>query len=269
MRDAVAVQAPTTQMGSKPDVIQATGVAHRYDGPTGWVDSLKDLDLRIPKGEFLCILGPSGCGKSTFLKIVAGLAQPTSGQVLLNGAPVREPGVDRGIVFQEHALFAWLTVLANVEFGLKMSGWSKADRRARAMHVLEIVGLAEQAHLYPYQLSGGMKHRVAVARAWALTEAELLLMDEPFSAIDAINRMALQDYLVNTWLAEPRTVLYVTHDIDEAVYLADRVAILRPSPGRVAHEINISIPRPRDRNSQEFSQERARITEAMLRLSLI
>jgi NitT/TauT family transport system ATP-binding protein len=150
-----------------------------------------------------------------------------------------------------------------------MSGWSKASARERAMHVLDIVGLAQQAHLYPYQLSGGMKHRVAVARAWALTDAALLLMDEPFSAIDAINRMSLQDHLIKTWLIEPRTVLYVTHDIDEAVYLADRVAILKSSPGRVAKEITIPISRPRDRNAPEFARERARITEEMFRLSTL
>jgi NitT/TauT family transport system ATP-binding protein len=269
MSAAIAMKPSMAQAGRVPDVIHAAAISHRYEGPAGWINSLQGFDLRIPHGEFLCILGPSGCGKSTFLKIVAGLAQPTSGQVLLNGSPIKGPGVDRGIVFQEHALFAWLTVIKNVEFGLKMSGWTKASARERAMHVLDIVGLAQQAHLYPYQLSGGMKHRVAVARAWALTDAALLLMDEPFSAIDAINRMSLQDHLIKTWLIEPRTVLYVTHDIDEAVYLADRVAILKSSPGRVAKEITISLPRPRDRNAPEFARERARITEEMFRLSLL
>jgi NitT/TauT family transport system ATP-binding protein len=260
MSAAIAMKPSMAQAGRVPDVIHAAAISHRYEGPAGWINSLQGFDLRIPHGEFLCILGPSGCGKSTFLKIVAGL---------VNGSPIKGPGVDRGIVFQEHALFAWLTVIKNVEFGLKMSGWTKASARERAMHVLDIVGLAQQAHLYPYQLSGGMKHRVAVARAWALTDAALLLMDEPFSAIDAINRMSLQDHLIKTWLIEPRTVLYVTHDIDEAVYLADRVAILKSSPGRVAKEITISLPRPRDRNAPEFARERARITEEMFRLSLL
>jgi NitT/TauT family transport system ATP-binding protein len=269
MSATVAIMPSVGQARRGPDVIHAAAIAHRYEGPAGWINSLQGFDLRISRGEFLCIVGPSGCGKSTFLKIVAGLAQPTSGQVLLNGSPIKGPGVDRGIVFQEHALFAWLTVIKNVEFGLKMSGWSKASARERAMHVLDIVGLAQQAHLYPYQLSGGMKHRVAVARAWALTDAALLLMDEPFSAIDAINRMSLQDHLIKTWLIEPRTVLYVTHDIDEAVYLADRVAILKSSPGRVAKEITIPISRPRDRNAPEFARERARITEEMFRLSTL
>src|SRR5271156_4286302 len=188
------------------DVIRANSVDHRYEGSGGWVHALCDFNLRIPENEFLCILGPSGCGKSTFLKIVAGLIQPESGDVQLNGKPIVAPGLDRGIVFQDHALFAWLTVVSNVEFGLKMGGWRKTAARERALHVLRIVGLADHAHLYPYQLSGGMKHRTAVARAWALTDAALLLMDEPFSAVDAINRMALQDHLVKTWTEEQRTV---------------------------------------------------------------
>jgi NitT/TauT family transport system ATP-binding protein len=248
-------------------VIDASAVAHRYEAQTGWVHALQDFNLKIPANEFLCILGPSGCGKSTFLKIVAGLIQPSSGEVRLNGKPITEPGLDRGVVFQEHALFAWLTVVKNVEFGLKMGGWKKDAARERALQVLRIVGLTDYAHLYPYQLSGGMKHRAAVARAWALTEAALLLMDEPFSAVDAINRMALQDHLVKTWLEERRTVLYVTHDIDEAVYLADRIAIMRSSPGRVAQEVRVDLRRPRDRNSAEFAAYKAQITKEMHRLA--
>ncbi len=244
-------------------VVQAVGVDHLYEGPTGWIHALEKLDLAISPNEFVCILGPSGCGKSTFLKIVAGLMHPSGGKVLLNGKPVEGPGLDRGIVFQEPALFAWLTVIKNVEFGLEMGGWKKAAARERAMHVLDIVGLAQYANLYPYQLSGGMKHRVAVARAWALQDAALLLMDEPFSAIDAINRMTLQDYLVQTWLEEQRTVIYVTHDIEEAAYLADRVVILKPSPGRLAADLKVDLPRPRDRNSPEFAAFKMRITEEM------
>src|SRR5947209_5741665 len=150
--------------------------------------------------------------------------KPMEGEVLLNGKRIEEPGLDRGIVFQEPALFPWLTALRNVAFGLEMGGMGKRAVNERAAQVLRIVGLERAMHLYPFQLSGGMKHRVAVARAWALTDASVLLMDEPFSAIDAINRMALQKYLVDAWLAEPRTVIYVTHDIDEAVYLAVRIA---------------------------------------------
>jgi sulfonate transport system ATP-binding protein len=248
-----------------PPVIEATDVDHFYEGQLGWNHALDHLTLTIRRNEFLCILGPSGCGKSTFLKIVAGLMHPSSGRVLLNGKPIKGPGLDRGIVFQDPALFAWLTVIKNVEFGLLMGGWKKAAARDRAMHVLEIVGLARQASLYPFQLSGGMKHRVAVARAWALTDAALLLMDEPFSAIDAINRMTLQDHLVSTWLTEQRTVLYVTHDLEEAVYLADRIVILRPSPGRLAADISNDLPRPRDRHSAEFLAVKSTIMQEMQR----
>ena len=246
-------------------VIEAVDVSHFYEGQLGWNHALDHLSLSIGHNEFLCILGPSGCGKSTFLKIVAGLIRPSTGSVLLNDKVIKGPGLDRGVVFQEPALFAWLTVLRNVEFGLLMSGWKRAAARDRAMHVLDIVGLAKQASLYPFQLSGGMKHRVAVARAWALTDAALLLMDEPFSAIDAINRMALQDHLVRIWLTERRTVLYVTHDIEEAVYLADRVVILKPSPGRLASDLHNDLPRPRDRHSVEFLGMKARIMEEMRR----
>jgi len=250
-------------------VIEAIDVNHLYEGQTGWIHALENFNLTVPENEFLCVIGPSGCGKSTFLKIVAGLMAPSQGVVKLNGSPVKGPGLDRGVVFQDPALFAWLTVVKNVEFGLTMGGWEKSDARDRAMHVLEIVGLKDAWDMFPYQLSGGMKHRVAVARAWALTEASLLLMDEPFSAVDAINRMTLQDYLVETWLKEPRTVLYVTHDIEEAVYLADRVAVLAPTPGRVATTISIDIARPRDRSSQDFHEYKVRLTNEMHNLKEI
>lgn len=244
-------------------VIQAIDVDHLYKGQTGWNHALDHFNLTVPRNELVCILGPSGCGKSTFLRIVAGLTQPTSGKVLLNGKPIKGPGLDRGIVFQDPALFAWLTVVRNVEFGLLMGGWKKPAARERAMHVLATVGLARDADLYPYQLSGGMKHRVAVARAWALTDAALLLMDEPFSAIDAINRMTLQDYLIDTWSEERRTVVYVTHDIEEAVYLADRIVILKPSPGRLAADLSVALTRPRDRHSPEFLAMKSQVLKEM------
>jgi NitT/TauT family transport system ATP-binding protein len=248
---------------SAPPVIQAIDVDHLYQGQTGWNHALDHLNLTVARNELLCVLGPSGCGKSTFLRIVAGLTRPTSGQVLLNGRAIEGPGLDRGVVFQEPALFAWLTVVRNVEFGLIMSGWKKPAARERAMHMLETVGLAGDGALYPFQLSGGMKHRVAVARAWALTDAALLLMDEPFSAIDAINRMTLQDYLVHTWIEERRTVVYVTHDIEEAVYLADRIVILKPSPGRLAADLNVDLPRPRDRQSAAFLAMKSQVLKEM------
>lgn len=250
--------------GSAP-VIEARAVDHFYEGQGGWNHALSDLNFEIPRNEFLCIIGPSGCGKSTFLKIVTGLVKPTSGEVLLNGKAIKGPGPDRGIVFQEPALFAWRTVIENVEFGLQMQKVPKAEARARAQKVLDIVGLGHVGNLYPYQLSGGMRHRVAVARAWALPSADLLLMDEPFSAIDAINRMTLQDYLVDTWLKDRRTVIYITHDIDEAVYLADRILLMRPSPGRIGRFFQVDMPRPRDRHGAAFAELKGIITEEMHR----
>jgi NitT/TauT family transport system ATP-binding protein len=255
---------------SAPDaapVIAARGVTHAYEGPNGWVRALEGFDISIPRNEFLCLLGPSGCGKSSFLRIVTGLMKPIEGEVTLGGKRIEEPGLDRGIVFQEPALFPWLTALRNVAFGLEMSGMDRRAVDERAAHVLRIVGLEQAMHLYPYQLSGGMKHRVAVARAWALKDASVLLMDEPFSAIDAVNRMALQKYLVDAWLQEPRTVIYVTHDIDEAVYLADRIAIMTPSPGRVGQYVTVDLERPRDRNSAQANALRAELTDAMHRLA--
>jgi NitT/TauT family transport system ATP-binding protein len=246
--------------------IEASGVNHAYEGQDGWVRALEGFEIAIPRNEFLCLLGPSGCGKSSFLRIVTGLMKPLEGTVQLDGKRVEGPGLDRGIVFQEPALFPWLTALRNVAFGLEMSGLKKDAVHDRAAHVLGIVGLERAMNLYPYQLSGGMRHRVAVARAWALRDASVLLMDEPFSAIDAVNRMALQKYLVDAWLEEPRTVIYVTHDIDEAIYLADRIAIMTPSPGRIVKYVQVGLDRPRDRNSVEANRLRAGITEIMQRL---
>jgi NitT/TauT family transport system ATP-binding protein len=256
------------QTAIPPDdfVIQAAAVNHAYEGQNGWVRALRDFNIAIPRNEFLCLLGPSGCGKSSFLRIVTGLMKPVEGEVLLNGRRIEEPGLDRGIVFQEPALFPWLTTLRNVAFGLEMSSMNKAAINERAEQVLNIVGLEHAINLYPYQLSGGMRHRVAVARAWALKDASVLLMDEPFSAIDAVNRMVLQKYLVDAWINEPRTVIYVTHDIDEAVYLADRIAIMTPGPGRVGQYVTVDLPRPRDRNSAEANELRNRLTDIMHQL---
>jgi NitT/TauT family transport system ATP-binding protein len=255
-----------TAIPSNDFVIQAAAVNHAYEGQDGWVRALRDFNIAIPRNEFLCLLGPSGCGKSSFLRIVTGLMKPVEGEVLLNGRRIEEPGLDRGIVFQEPALFPWLTTLRNVAFGLEMSGMNKAAINERAKQVLKIVGLEHATNLYPYQLSGGMRHRVAVARAWALKDASVLLMDEPFSAIDAVNRMVLQKYLVDAWINEPRTVIYVTHDIDEAVYLADRIAIMTPGPGRVGQYVTVDLPRPRDRNSAEANELRNRLTDIMHQL---
>jgi ABC-type nitrate/sulfonate/bicarbonate transport system ATPase subunit len=261
-----AASAPRTLPPTSGYAIEASGVNHAYEGQDGWVRALEGFEVAIPRNEFLCLLGPSGCGKSSFLRIVTGLMKPLDGIVQLDGKRIEGPGLDRGIVFQEPALFPWLTALRNVAFGLEMSGLKREAVHERAAEVLRIVGLERAMNFYPYQLSGGMRHRVAVARAWALPDASVLLMDEPFSAIDAVNRMALQKYLVDAWREEPRTVIYVTHDIDEAIYLADRIAIMTPSPGRIAQYVDVDLARPRDRNSVEANRLRAEITEIMHQL---
>jgi NitT/TauT family transport system ATP-binding protein len=258
--------APTARSTTSDIVIEAVGVNHAYERQEGWVNALENFEIAIPRNEFLCLLGPSGCGKSSFLRIVTGLMKPLEGEVRLGGKRIREPGLDRGIVFQEPALFPWLTALRNVAFGLEMSDMDKQAVNERAEAALKIVGLERAKLLYPFQLSGGMKHRVAVARAWALPNASVLLMDEPFSAIDAINRMTLQKYLVDAWLAEPRTIIYVTHDIDEAIYLADRIAIMTPSPGRIGQYVTVDLPRARDRNSARAAELRGELTDIMRRL---
>jgi NitT/TauT family transport system ATP-binding protein len=250
--------------GSKAEpVIRAVSISHAYESNVGWVTALRAFNLEIQQGEFLCVLGPSGCGKSSFLRMLAGLMFPLEGALLVNENTISGPGLDRAIVFQEPALFPWLTAEQNVGFGLEMAGWPKAAVRARVADVLNIVGLSDASRRYPYQLSGGMRQRVAIARAWALKDAAVLLMDEPFAAIDAINRVSLQDHLVQTWLAEPRTVVYVTHDIDEAVFLADRIAIMTPSPGRVAAEVRVDLTRPRDRTAEAVAALKSQITGIM------
>jgi NitT/TauT family transport system ATP-binding protein len=253
-------------LGAREVVIHAADISHAYESASGWATALHGFCLDIHKNEFLCILGPSGCGKSSFLRMLAGLLMPLDGRLTVNGQPVRGPGLDRAIVFQEAALFPWLTAARNIGFGLEMAGWSRSAIRARVAELLDTVGLTEAGHRYPYQLSGGMRHRVAIARAWALKDASVLLMDEPFSAVDAINRAALQDHLVHTWRAEPRTVVYVTHDIDEAVFLADRIAVMTPSPGCVGIEHTITLPRPRNRDSAEAARLKARLTEDLRHL---
>jgi NitT/TauT family transport system ATP-binding protein len=263
MRDLTSAGGGAAHTGRGNPVIKAASLNHAYESNSGWVTALRGFNLEIQSGEFVCVLGPSGCGKSSFLRMLAGLMFPLEGSLLVNGDKISGPGLDRAIVFQEPALFPWLTAAENVGFGLEMAGWPKPAVRGRVAEVLNIVGLADASRRYPYQLSGGMRQRVAIARAWALTDAAVLLMDEPFAAIDAINRVGLQDHLIQTWLAEPRTVVYVTHDIDEAVFLADRIAIMTTSPGRVATEIRVDLDRPRDRTAAAVADLKAWITGIM------
>jgi NitT/TauT family transport system ATP-binding protein len=211
----------------------------------GTVLAVDRLALHVQDREFVSIVGPSGCGKSTVLRMVAGLVQPTTGVVLLDGKPVREPGADRGMVFQSYTLFYWLTVQRNVEFGLELKGMGRVERAQLAQHYLELVGLADFANAYPKELSGGMMQRVALARSLA-NDPAVLLMDEPFGALDAQTRLIMQELLLNLWQQQPKTILFVTHDIDEAVFLSDRVYAMTARPGRIKAEIAIPLPRPRD-----------------------
>lgn len=206
--------------------------------------ALDHINLEVRTGEFVCIVGPSGCGKSTLLHLIAGLQAHTSGQVLVDGHPVQGPGTDRILIFQEHGLFPWLTVAENVEFGMKMKGMRKAERTEKMRHYLRLVHLANFEKSYIHQLSGGMRQRVAIARALA-TEPDVLLMDEPFAALDAQTRDLLHDELERIWSDTGRTIIFVTHNVREAVRLGDRVVLLTFRPGRVKNEFPVLLPRPR------------------------
>jgi NitT/TauT family transport system ATP-binding protein len=206
--------------------------------------ALDNIHLKVHPGEFLCIVGPSGCGKSTLLHLIAGLQQPTSGRILMDNKPVTAPGTDRILIFQELGLFPWLKVGANVEFGMKMKGVPKAERQERVDYYLRLVHLAQFRDSYTHQLSGGMRQRVALARALA-TEPDVLLMDEPFAALDAQTRDLLHDELERLWAETGRTIIFVTHNVREAIRLGDRVALISFRPGKVKREYHVDLPRPR------------------------
>jgi NitT/TauT family transport system ATP-binding protein len=223
--------------------------------------ALDGVSLDIADNEFVTVVGPSGCGKSTLMNILAGLETPTSGRALVDGEEVVGPGPERGVIFQQYALFPWLTVRKNVEFGLKVAGLGAAERRERADYFIRIVGLEQFADALPKMLSGGMKQRCAIARAYAVNPS-ILLMDEPFGALDALTRVTLQEQLLDTWSREKRTVLFITHDVDEAVFLANRVVVMAARPGRIYDVIDVDLPYPRTeeaRLSPEFAQLRNRV----------
>lgn len=215
------------------------------------ITAIDNVTLEVMEGEFITIIGPSGCGKSTLLMILAGLYDKTSGDVLLDGAPINQPGLDRGVVFQEFALFPWLTVWNNICFGLKMKGIPSSEHDRIIRHYLKMVKLEDFAKIYPHRLSGGMKQRVGIARALAYSP-ELLLMDEPFGALDAQTRTNLQQMLVEIWLETRKTILFVTHSVREAVYLSDRIVVLGRRPSKVRTILNVELPRPRHRLSESF-----------------
>ena len=217
--------------------------------------AVENLNLTVEDDELVCILGPSGCGKTTVLRIIAGLEKPTGGEVYENGKLVLEPGPDRGMVFQEFALFPWRTVRKNVEFGLEIKGVRKVIRRKMAGKYIDLVNLEGFEEAYPHELSGGMKQRVGIARALA-NEPDVILMDEPFGSLDAQTRNIMQKELLRIWEKTDVTVIFVTHSVDEAVYLADRIITLTARPGTIKRIMSIDVPRPRDRTSKEFARIR-------------
>jgi NitT/TauT family transport system ATP-binding protein len=225
--------------------------------------ALNDINFTAHRREFLCVVGPSGCGKSTLVRILAGLEQHTSGDVLLLGQPVTGPGRDRGMVFQGYTLFPWLTVKKNVMFGLEVNGAGKLESEREAMQWLELIGLEKFADAYPQQLSGGMKQRVAIVRALA-NQPRILLMDEPFGALDAQTRCRMQAHLLEIWRKIDITIVFITHDLDEAIYLADRILVLSAHPGEVQELIEVPVPRPRSMLqfvSPAFLATKARLEE--------
>jgi NitT/TauT family transport system ATP-binding protein len=227
--------------------------------------ALRDVSLSVAGNEFVTIVGPSGCGKTTLMNILAGLEAATRGRALVDGAPITGPGPDRGVIFQQYALFGWLTVRKNVEFGLRTAGVGRAERRARAQHFIDLVGLHDFADALPRMLSGGMKQRCAIARAYAV-DPSILLMDEPFGAVDALTRVRLQEQLLQTWSQEKRTVVFITHDVDEAVVLANRVVVMAARPGRIVDVIDVDLPYPRNeqvRLSPAFTALRNRVWSAV------
>jgi NitT/TauT family transport system ATP-binding protein len=221
-------------------------------------DTLQDINLTVSGGEFVCVIGPSGCGKTTLLNIIAGLELPTGGTVCLEGTPIKGAGLDRAVMFQEPALFPWLTVIDNVKFGLRLAGKNKHEQNEIAMHYLRMVQLAHFADYRPHQLSGGMKQRTALARALALN-SKVLLMDEPFSALDKQTRNKLREEICAVWFQTRKTVLFITHSVEEAVFFADRIIMLGTSPGTIKKEFEVSLPRPRQIDTPVFIEYRADI----------
>ena len=240
------------------------GVSRTFTSPKGvQTQALLPVDFEVQENDFVTILGPSGCGKSTMLRIVAGLDHPTQGRVLLDGQPVEGPGADRGMVFQSYTLFPWLTIAQNIRFGLRERGLSEADQKDRSEFFIAKVGLRGFEHHFPKQLSGGMQQRTAIARALA-NDPKILLMDEPFGALDNQTRVLMQELLLGIWESARKTVLFVTHDIDESIFMANRVAVFSARPGRIKTELAVDLPHPRHytiKTSPEFMALKARLTE--------
>ena len=253
---------PRQRAGSMIDQkIQVQHVSKTFELGSERFDALGDVSLTVRENEFITVVGPSGCGKSTLMNILAGLEEPTSGTAHVDGIEVDGPSPERGVIFQQYALFPWLTVRQNVEFGLKTAKVPAAERRQRAQHFIDMVDLSDFADSLPKTLSGGMKQRCAIARAYAMNPS-ILLMDEPFGALDALTRVRMQEHLLQTWEQEKRTIVFITHDVDEAAFLANRVVVMAARPGRIDRIIDVDLPYPRTeqvRLSPEFTAVRNEI----------
>lgn len=251
------------RLHQRPFILDVRGLEKTFQSNDGLHTALHDIHFQVHRREFVCVLGPSGCGKSTLIRILAGLDFPTGGEVLLDGNAVSGPGPDRGMVFQGYTLFPWLTVKQNVMFGLKVCGKPSHLAESEAREWISLVGLSKFENSYPHQLSGGMKQRVAIARALA-NNPRILLMDEPFGALDAQTRAQMQAYLLQIWQQVDVTILFITHDLDEAVYLADRILVLKANPGEVSEFIENPVPHPRTPQQFQtapFQALRARLDE--------
>ena len=258
-----AVSTRFEKLHRRPVKLKVEDLSKKFDTPKGEILALNKINLQIHRREFITVIGPSGCGKTTLIRILAGLDFPTSGNVLLEGKKMEGPSAERGMVFQDYTLFPWLSVKKNVMFGLEIKGLGTLKAEAEAMEWLEIVGLAKFADAYPGQLSGGMKQRVAIARSLA-NRPEILFLDEPFGALDAQTRASMQAYLLKIWQNVDVTIFFVTHDLDEAVYLSDRILVLRANPGEIDELIEVPVPRPRDPGqflTPEFLATKKRLEE--------
>lgn len=257
------VKARFDRLKQREVILNVQDLDKEFKTREGTVKALNKVNFKAHRREFISVIGPSGCGKSTLIRILAGLDQPTTGHVLLDGIPVTDPGPDRGMVFQGYTLFPWLTVKKNVMFGLEMSGGSGSEVESEASQWIDLVGLSKFENAYPSQLSGGMKQRVAIARALA-NKPRILLMDEPFGALDAQTRANMQAYLLQIWKNIDITILFITHDLDEAIYLSDRILVLKANPGEVQELIEVPVPRPRSSSqflSPEFIATKKRLEE--------
>ena len=248
---------------STPTVIKINNVHKVFPGTEGDVVALRDINLEIQEGQFVCLLGPSGCGKSTLLNAIAGFSLPTTGNITVHGKVVTEPGPDRGMVFQEYALFPWMSVEDNITFGLRIKKEDPKKIQNKLEELLKMLKLTEFKKRYPKDLSGGMRQRVAIARVLAL-DSPIMLMDEPFGALDALTRRSLQDELLKVWNEYKKTVIFVTHSIEEAIYLADRIVVMSYRPGTVKKDIVVDMPRLRNPTSPEFNLLKKELSELVM-----